>query len=284
MLHDHEGCAARSTCGTIGCVSAFGGRRLGRLRRGSGLGRLVRRGRLSVRHAEPGQVGGAIEGGPGTAADATKAGTSAGGGPVAGSRATPLSWDLGSARTFRRTGGPDDDTAELPFRGVDLAFLTAAHAAPAPDPPAAHAVQPGPADVAHIWRLDPMAEQGPDLLSRLSERRLEIVALLGLTAGATLLSYLGLLLGFGLVAMSRLWDLRDKLLTLLVLPAATVFGGVVLAWLRATRIDPVADPSLRLDRAVDGITMTALALPLLVGWLGAAYLGYLLIRDADRSS
>jgi len=126
-----------------------------------------------------------------------------------------------------------------------------------------------------------MAEEGPDLLSRLGERRLEIGALLALTLGSLLLSFLGWLVGLLLVALSRFWDPRDKLLTILVLPGTTLFGGVLLSWLRATRIDPVADTSLRLERAMDGITMTVVALPVMVGWLAAAYLGYLVFRDAD---
>jgi hypothetical protein len=161
----------------------------------------------------------------------------------------------------------DDDTAELPFRIVDL------------DP---RIVPLHPAVTPHVWRSDPMAEGAPDLLSRLGERRLEITALLGLTLGSLVLSYLGLVLGLGVVALCRFWDLPDKLLAMLALPAATLFGGIVLSWLRATRIDPVADPSERLGRALDGVVMTVLGLPLMVGWLAAAYLGYLLVRDADH--
>jgi hypothetical protein len=182
------------------------------------------------------------------------------------------SWDLGSG--WSRSEGLDD-TAEL-FLSSDLRLLTAGP--PAPSAP------PAPPGDSQVWLLDPMAERGPDLLSRLGERRLEVVALLALTAGTMLFSFAGLLLGFVLLTLSRLWDLRDKLLTVLVLPGATVFGGIVLAWLRATRIDPVPEAGQRLDRALDSMATTVQAIPLLVGWLAAAYLTYLLVRDADRSS
>jgi hypothetical protein len=168
-------------------------------------------------------------------------------------------------RILRRMGDPRP--AELPYSS-------------APDP----AIAPPPdatLDIPHVWLSDPAGEQGPDLLSKMGERRLEISALVALTVGTLLLSYLGFVVGIGLVALSRLWDLRDKLLTMLVLPGTTLFGGIVLSWFRATRIDPVADMGLRIGRALDGITMTILALPLMVGWLAAAYLGYLLARDAD---
>jgi hypothetical protein len=289
-------------------VSSYGGRPLGRLRRVSRLGGLVTRRRPAAGGAgfaagadevAPRDVSGSGGGAPGHVtgpvgdAPGSPARTGGGGSAAASVAPTPspaLSWDLGPGAGPRRRSGPDDDTAELPFRGVDLALLAAAPAqdiaAPRVVPPAATAPDPpGTASpgTPHVWRLDPMAEQGPDLLSKVSERRREIVALVGLTAGATFLSFLGLILGFGLVAISRFWDLRDKLLAMLVLPASTAFGGIVLAWLRATRIHPPPDPGLRLDRAIDGIAMTVLAMPLLVGWLGAAYLGYLLIRDANHS-
>jgi hypothetical protein len=167
----------------------------------------------------------------------------------------------GSPASGPRNGsaGLDDDTAEL-FLGSELRLLTAAPPIPSGGP--------------QVWRLDPMVERGPDLLSRFGERRLEMVALAALTAGTLLLSFVGLVLGLVLVTLSRFWDLRDKLVMVLVLPAGTIFGGIVLAWLRATRIDPVPDTGLRLDRALDTIAMTVQAMPLLVGWLAAAYLGY----------
>jgi hypothetical protein len=139
-----------------------------------------------------------------------------------------------------------------------------------------------PSRIRHVWLSDPMAEGRPDVLSRLSERRLEIAAVLALSVGTLLASVTGFALGLALVTLSRFWDPRDKLLTVLVLPGMTVFGGVVLSWLRATRIHPVADIGLRLDRAMDTFVMTLAALPLLVGWLAAAYLGYLVVRDTPR--
>jgi hypothetical protein len=185
-----------------------------------------------------------------------------------GRQLTPIGAPDYLGRSHGPWDGVDDDTAELPLRIQDLELAAAA-------PPAV------PSAIPQLWLSDPTAERGPDLLSRLGERRLEISALLMLSLGTLLLSFLGLLAGLALVALSGFWDLRDKLLAMLVLPGTTLFGGIVLSWLRATRIDPVADISLRLDRAMDGITMTVLALPLMVGWLAAAYLGYVVIRDSS---
>jgi hypothetical protein len=188
-------------------------------------------------------------------------------GPLPG----PAAWDLGPSRSIEVWGSRlDDDTAELPFVIQDV---------PDPQPVSVAAL---PSRIRQVWLSDPMAEGRPDVLSRLSERRLEVAALLALSVGTLLASATGFVLGLALVTLSRFWDSRDKLLTVLVLPGTTVFGGVVLSWLRATRIQPVADVSLRLDRAMDTFVMTLAALPLLVGWLAAAYLGYLVVRDTPR--
>jgi hypothetical protein len=191
----------------------------------------------------------------------------------------PVAWDLGPSRSFDGWGSRlDDDTAELPFVIRDVSEPPR-DSYPRPE---ALSVAALPSRIRHVWLSDPMAEGRPDVLSKLSERRLEIAALLALSVGTLLASAAGFTLGLALVTLSRFWDLRDKLLTVLVLPGMTVFGGVVLSWLRATRIHPVADISLRLDRAMDTFVMTLAALPLLVGWLAAAYLGYLVVRDSPR--
>jgi hypothetical protein len=193
-------------------------------------------------------------------------------GPLPG----PAAWDLGPPRSFEGWRSRlDDDTAELPFVIRDVSE-------PRDSYPKPLSVAALPSRIRQVWLSDPMAEGRPDVLSRLSERRLEIAALLALSVGTLLASATGFALGLALVTLSRFWDPRDKLLTVLVLPGMTVFGGVVLSWLRATRIHPVPDIGLRLDRAMDTFVMTLAALPLLVGWLAAAYLGYLVVRDTPR--
>jgi hypothetical protein len=149
------------------------------------------------------------------------------------------------------------DTADLPFR----------------------VSEPAAADPAHlVVSTNPLAEAEPDVLNRLSDRRRELFALLALSVGTVLLSYAGLVVGCVLVGTSKLWAGRDKLLTLFALPLLTLFGGIVLTWLQATRLDPAVETGDRLARAGEWLWATLLALPIVVGWIAALYLGYQLLR------
>ena len=129
-----------------------------------------------------------------------------------------------------------------------------------------------------ITPLGALEEAEPDVLNRLATTRRELSALVALTVGSVLLSYLGLVIGGVLVGVSKVWVSRDKLLTLFGLPLVTVFGGIVLTWLQATRLNPAADTGDRLARAGEWLWATFLGLPVVVGWIAALYLGWRLLR------
>jgi len=145
-----------------------------------------------------------------------------------------------------------------------------------------------------VRRLDPLVpaagppavEAEPGLLNRLGACRRELFALLALTggtllaltAGTPLLAHVGLVVGGVLVGTSGLWAVRDKLLTMLTVPLVTLLGGVVLSWLQATRLGPDAQIGDRLERAAEWLWATFFALPLVIGWTVALYLGFRLMR------
>jgi hypothetical protein len=160
----------------------------------------------------------------------------------------------------RRLSPDEPDTADLPFR-------VTGPVAPDADP--------------LVAAISPLAEAEPDLLSRLSRRRREVFALLALTLGTVLLSHAGLILGGVLVGTSKLWVARDKLITLFALPLVALFGGIVLTWLQATRLDPAAATGERLEHAGEWLWGMFLALPIVVGWSAGLYLGYRLLRPTD---
>lgn len=120
------------------------------------------------------------------------------------------------------------------------------------------------------------ARDGVSALNRLGW---ELVALAVLGLAVFPFGYLGWALGALLVTRSRYWEISDKVRVLIGLPTAALGLAVLWAWLRSTQIQESNDSGTRLSEAGDSLLRALEVIPQLCGLLGAAYLGYALMRD-----
>jgi len=110
--------------------------------------------------------------------------------------------------------------------------------------------------------------------------RWELTTLAAFVVGTEAVGLLGCLIGAGMTARSRFWEVEDKVRALVAIPLAWLLVVVLRAWASATWIRPAPASGARLHVAGQSLAGSFRYGPCVVGLVIAVYLGVLLVRDA----
>jgi hypothetical protein len=114
----------------------------------------------------------------------------------------------------------------------------------------------------------------------LRRARWELATLASFVLGTEVAGLLGCLIGAGMASRSRFWEVQDKVRALLGIPVGWLLIVVLRAWVTATWIRPAPASGARLQVAGHSLAEAFRYGPGVIGLLIAAYLGFLLVRDA----